>query len=293
MLDAHLVACKAALQDVLTYTDRYLKKALGRDVDHRAVSPIFEQQLADLANKELKYPEKLPFPATYLSFGEGFHSYDDSQVADTLMGFLVSEKIAWQFFIGRKHPALLPVCFYHEGHWTNFCSKAPWCMVQLIDLINSYRTFVEEVPRGLKMKMAYEKMGKRLGLKHCVPPPYYHVKLHEVHLKEKAESLLPSGRLLGHRHDRRGHERCKFRRGKLPMDEKLEAKLVERGYEVFKQNPVDVHAIRRLSIRGMPYKAADEWLAIKTTWVKDTVVGNESLPYVPSIHVVPSKGDQP
>jgi len=291
--DAHVIACAPVFQDVLNYTDAYLMRALGREVGAEDSSPELENQMSTLANATVRYPEKLPFPSVYLSLGNGFHSYDPTSFIDLLMGILIGENAAWMMFTGKRAAGhiIIPACTYQAGRWTSAATKAPWCLVQLVDLINSYKSFIEEVPRSLKQKLAYEKMAKRMGLKGSVPPPYYHVKLKDVHIKERSEALFPTGRKLGHRHDRRGHERCKFRRGKLPMDAKLEAKLIKRGYELFKQNPMNVDAIRRLSLRGMPYKASDEWLAVKTTWVKNAVVGSAELPYVPSIHEVPQKGE--
>lgn len=181
----------------------------------------------------------------------------------------------------------MPVYTNREWHPLSECIFDAWGVSMLLELINSFRTFTEEVPKSLKYRRSVEKLGKHLDIKKPIPPPYYRVELQDVLVRDRVRTRFPTGRRLGHRHDRRGHERCRFRRGKMPMDPKLEEKLRGQGYKIFKSGPLDVHTGRRLAVRGMPLKRHDEWLAVKTSWVKNCVVGSEELPYVPSIHTVP------
>lgn len=292
---ARVISCGSAIRDVVTHCDHYLRRVFGKrwgEGVHQ--DPEFvENDLVDFARCTVPYPEKLPFPSTYLSFGGGLIGYDlETEKSDVLLGFLLTTKAAWQFYAQPRSDgnAVLPVTLYSGNQWSDYSTKSPWCAVQLVDLINSYHMYIEEVPRTLKSKMDYEKLGKGYGFKKAIPPPYYRVKLQDVHIRERLEQGFHTTRELSYRHDRRGHECCRFRRGKLPMDSKIEMELRDCGYELFKQNPVDVNTFRRLSLRGLPYKAHDEWLAVKTYWVRDCVVGDESLPYVPSIHVVPEVG---
>lgn len=84
--------------------------------------------------------------------------------------------------------------------------------------------------------------------------------------------------------DVRGHERCRIRRGPLPIDPKLAEKLQHRGYKLFTVNPLDQETFQKLSERGFAYKKSDEWLAVKASWIKDHLSSvDPNLPYVPAV----------
>ncbi len=63
------------------------------------------------------------------------------------------------------------------------------------------------------VKMNYEKMGNVYGFKKAIPPPYYRVRLQDVQIRKRLDHSLRTTRELSYRHDRRGHECWRFRRG--------------------------------------------------------------------------------
>jgi len=95
-----------------------------------------------------------------------------------------------------------------------------------------------------------------------------------------------------YRTDCRGHIRLTVRRGKLPLDEQLRHKLIHgprnslRPYAIY-EHPDDVlpkELVEQLTLRGLPLKQPDEWLAVLTTQVKNCVRGPKDAPYIPAIY---------
>ena len=122
-----------------------------------------------------------------------------------------------------------------------------------------------------------------------IPKPYYVVRLQKQLIEETGQRTLDRlakiQRELSYRHDRRGHERCYIRRGKLPLEEKDSKKLLKADYKIWTLDAPDSAAYHQLMERGQPPKAPDEWIAILTRWVDATIVGPEELPYIPAIRM--------
>jgi len=92
-----------------------------------------------------------------------------------------------------------------------------------------------------------------------------------------------TGSPLTHRHDRIGHERVLIRRGMLPLDPEEKRLLTLRDYAVYIHDQPLNESRSRLLRRNLPLRRDGEWLAVKTTWVKSSVIGNEELPYKPAL----------
>jgi len=277
---------------------------LDDDFDHRE----FFRRLSESAAAQ-PWPERTPFDWQFLSFGPGvvhpilndafgtdmaghvFHRY-------AMLGYLLGPDScvaligAYRNARSRRPSTVITFDVGADSKWKGHSQLtfAPWVVNTLIDLINSYRTFIDESPRNLKFRREWQRKMKELGWRRekVLPPPFYPVYLKQKVIERHTRSALPAGpmRAISHRHDRRGHERCLFRRGKLPLDLKTEAKLRARGYRVFTTGPTDLTAHRQLAERGLPAKRADEWLAVKAIWIDAQIIGDPSLPYVPSLHKV-------
>ena len=179
-----------------------------------------------------------------------------------------------------------------EGVWRDPRTLVPMFIPTLIDLINeNNKTFVFE---GTYSKDSKEELGKKhkkvvkRKKKRPILPAYYVIDISpKVMRKYVGKSIRKgssgTGRTLTHRHDRDGHERLLVQRGELPLLDDDRQLLLLRGYDVYADTqPVDENK-RRLVRRRLPLRHEGEWLAIKTSWVNSTVVGDELLPYKPAL----------
>jgi hypothetical protein len=189
---------------------------------------------------------------------------------------------------------VLPCMDRAKGVWNNPATLAPWVVPAVLKLIrgaNAHAT-VEQHRAGLNVKRDFQEVNKRMKA-HLLPKPYYVVKVRPGQLdamveEAAAEAREADRRAYSYRFDRRAHERVLVRRGPgLPSNEQVlwaEA----HGYKLLAPSAdADPDTAARLAMRGHQPKQPGEWLAIKATVVKATVVGDEGLPYIPAIRVPP------
>lgn len=194
----------------------------------------------------------------------------------------------------RSHDSRNP-----EG-WRRSFDTTQYIVPTLLHLMTQYRTLVVESDMGKGNKRDFRHKRKQFGLKNPgrrrgrvhAPPPFYRVKLRTKVVEEIPEYLKNNTpRRLTYRHDVRGHERCKIRRGPLPLDPKMRQKLVDRGYRVYDHaEQVPDEDVKRLITRGHPLRRDDEWVAVRSHWVRPFIRGDESLPYVPALRVATGGG---
>ena len=180
-----------------------------------------------------------------------------------------------------------------DGYWFNPWLFTPWLIPALISLINeNNKTFVfqgnydKNVRKdlGKKFKRFIKKKKKREIL-----PTYYVIDIApRIVRKISKKSVAKTGPLrnrssLAYRHDRDGHERVAVRRGNLPIPPDEHQLLTLRGYSVYTEGQPSHEDKDRLVRRRHPLRGAGEWVAIKTSWVRSCVVGEESLPYRPAV----------
>ena len=174
-----------------------------------------------------------------------------------------------------------------------FCplSMNPWALTAMTSMINDYKTLVIQKPT-LKDRTQAKRWSKKRGLKRFSPPMYYGVMLRDnVVFTSSVEDQFEEGVrrcYADFRSDVRGHERCRIRRGPIPMDLGKRQKLLGRGYKLY-EHVMDLEAgdEKRLRERGTPFKQRGEWLAIKTTWVDAYIKGPEDAPYIPASRHLP------
>lgn len=277
----------------------------AEDVDQMVSDWLAMRELGS----EISYPDRLPFDNTFLAYRRGVTSdllryLYKSKAARHLelptwdeafiVGHLVSSVGACDQFVAlvdRGRPvALVMDRLADDRRWTDAASDllVPWYLPMLIELINSHKTCIVEHPRTFGFKERYRAEAKRLRLAARIPPPFYEVRLQQHLIQARTSERVGTDPLreLTYRHDRRAHERCYVRRGPLPLDLKKAERYRRDGFKVFTSNQVDLATHKRLSERGMRRKGNDEWLAIKSRWFDQTVVGDPSLPYIPSVRKI-------
>ena len=134
-------------------------------------------------------------------------------------------------------------------------------------------------------RKSYKKQFKKTG--HRLPVNYYTIDKPRKVVRTRVRKRLSEWRSKGlsYRHDRCAHFRLHVRRGMGEMDFKDYEKLHKYGYEIY-QHGVPEHVRRLLENRGRTAPVEGEWVAIKKSHIKATVVGDESLPYVPGVRHV-------
>lgn len=176
--------------------------------------------------------------------------------------------------------------------WWSPLSMTPWVLSAVIGMINDYKTLVVEKPKTSD-RMAVKRWAKKRRLKSIRPPMYYGIMLQDnvVFLnavRDQFEKSKDRKAYLNFQSDVRGHERCRIRRGPMPMGPRDREKYQARGYTLYEQvMDLDSEDEKRLRERGMPLKERGEWLAIKTTWVNSYMKGPEGAPYRPAIRHLP------
>jgi hypothetical protein len=178
-----------------------------------------------------------------------------------------------------------------EVKWWSPLSMTPWALSAVINMINDYKTLVIDKPKTSD-RMATRRWAKKRGLKNIRPPMFYGIMLHDniVFTDAIREQFTSDGRqsYLNFRSDVRGHERCRIRRGPMPMSDAERQKFLSRGYTLYEHlQDLDSEDEKRLRERGMALKERGEWLAIKTTWVDSYMKGPEDAPYRPAIRHLP------
>jgi hypothetical protein len=259
------------------------------------------------------YPEKFPFPVVFLGYGGGVRVPTETlwtkapaELRDDIeRGGIIGHVITDEGFAVAVLKALVResdgssnsvVWFDHlrdpNSGWSfSEFNLEPWILPGLIKIINDHRTFIIETPLSSGQRQHYKRNRKKLGGKSgragYTPPPYYTLRLKNKLIRDKVRKGLPKPATpRSYRTDVRGHERCRIMPGTLPLDPELGAKLNKRGYKIFTINDLDADTLRRLHERGLPYKKADEWLAILTSWIGEHFnTSDESLPYIPACRV--------
>lgn len=267
----------------------------------------------DASKKLAPYPDKFPFPAIFIGFGAGIplpaymlairapSDLKNRMVSGRMGGHIMTEDgyaAAVIQGVARSDDgsSLVNVWWFdalrdESGGWVRSeTNLEPWILPGLVNIVNEHRTFILETVMSPQMRQRFKQERKAMGLpnnKRHTPPPYYTLRMRTQLIREKVRKGLPGPALLrSYRTDRRAHERCRIARGPFPLDPELGAKFNKRGYKLFTVNQLDAETLRRLQERGLPFKRADEWLAILTTWVEKSLTSNDpNLPYIPAVRL--------
>ena len=183
----------------------------------------------------------------------------------------------------------------NDGFWITPLSLTGWLINSLINIINeNNKTFIFEGTYDKETRRELMRKHKKLlkKKKKKLPLPAYNVIDIKPRITRKvvnsAVRKATSGvRHLSSRHDRDGHERVHVQRGSLPLSEDNRQLLQHRNYVIYTEGQPDDANKDRLIRRRLPLRAPGEWIAIRTAWVNSCVVGDESLPYKPSVRRLP------
>jgi hypothetical protein len=141
-------------------------------------------------------------------------------------------------------------------------------------------------PRRTALKRRPKKKPKKPKHRGRAPKPYYIIEMTrrskiEAMEKELAETGSAAGSLAWRIAVRR-HERVRVQRGRLPIGETHEEKLVARKYRIYKGGGVQAQDMSRLYERQIQSPAPHEWLAVLVSVVKEYERGPKDAEFVPS-----------
>lgn len=149
-------------------------------------------------------------------------------------------------------------------------------IIKLCKYLQTTPPTMESVPR------AERRRNKRKG--RVVPGSYYRVRRQCSSSKPSQQSGDRSP--CQFRFDRRGHKVVLKQRGTVPLAAGRAAVLKYRGYTVvYHDDKIDQSLLASMTSRNIAPPTVGEWLAVRVTWRSASVVGDESLPYVPAIRL--------
>lgn len=188
-------------------------------------------------------------------------------------------------------PGMVCDVSYLDGTWFSSYSLDPWTTQALFQYLAEFRRFVVEKSPDASTRRAHGQAQSRAGdIRLPVPRPYYALHMRpNVVAEARAGVARRMGRTwrLTHRVDVRGHERVRVARGSLPMDRKVRDKLQRAGYRVYDVETPKPYDVARLVERKVAPKRANEWLAIKVSWITHYQKGPETAPLVPALRILP------
>lgn len=262
-------------------------------------------------------PANMPFDCVYLSYGSGAtlnakaHNIDPKALGNTrpsiLAHLIVPNGDVWSL-AGAIDPnpyvkqplRFIPILERTEGRWFNPLSMAAFIVPWIISYINAHRAIVEDRTRSFSYRRGYKAAIKKYKHRAGPPPPYYVIPMDLDNVQVYRERRECSNTEIEWtcRRKRRGHERVKIRRGKLPLDPKTEAKIrrewerAKGEFELFTTRRESERAAEALARRGYWPKRPDEWLAVLYTWIDD-VVWPKDRPDLPLVESVRRPKSQP
>lgn len=258
-----------------------------------------------LLGDSLGMPEHMPFEQMYIGIGKGVQLprevamvrvppklCDGDLLYVNLLGYLVSEPdgvvVELLHVVLKGDDFILPMIERAAGTWVSGWMLVPWIVHGLVNLINEHSVVVLEKHKlSREVRKDIRKMSKKAGGDVAnIPKPYYKLRMKRgVVQKDDFKKVIPESRKLTYRHDRRGHERCYIRRGPLPLDAEVRTGLKDGGYRIYELERLSAEDAERLLSRELPGKSVEEWMAIKTVWIDDQVIGPKDGPYVPAVRV--------
>ena len=174
--------------------------------------------------------------------------------------------------------------------WWSPLAMTPWALSSATHMINNCKSVAEKTKTSDRMTVQRWRKKKGLNVR---PPMFYRILLQDNStFAEAIQSQFPGSERQCNatfRSDVRGPERCRVRRGPLPMSERERSKLLSRGYTLYEEVGLGLSTEdeSRLLERGLPLKEEGEWVALKTSWVDSYLKGPEDAPYRPAIRSLP------
>jgi hypothetical protein len=256
------------------------------------------------AGMEVPVPEKLPFDSIFVCYGgnivlsEGqryIRKLNLGREKTCLIGHLMafSQDVFYAFEVLRVGDDFLVYSpIFLNNTWVAPMDLNPWILNSLVAILTQQQKFVVEQPLSTGQRFNYRKL-KRGKYTAPMPMPYYTIVIRDEVIDETTqttnERLHKRTFEYSYRFDVQGHERCKLRRGPLPLDPGLNEKLEKYGYSIYTLNTLPAEHMERLGRRKIAPKKPDEWLAIKVTWVEEYRKGPDGTPYIPALRIPASQ----
>jgi len=259
-------------------------------------------------------PETLPFDCLYLGIEAPiqvtkaqFESYkhegfdlSEEVFNINLLGYIVNQHHVYTIFLmkyaprpGDTNAGLGSYCLAEKNSngWNLTGTPTPFVVKWLIDWINDHQTCVKEGTKSFGYRREYKKIAKRFEIKKPIPAPYYTVYIKDELIDEEAwmrklrqKLSLKPRKSPQHQYDVRGAWVCRYLRGPLPLDPRLEKRLRrDKRRKLFIEEQPDIDTVVHMAKRGIPPKRKDEWLAILLYWRSDHRRGPTDGPYIPSV----------
>lgn len=289
----------------------------GPEPDENIVAQLKERMLStfETVARRTPFPERLPFDVVLFAYGAVPMSDDQAhaRLSESTWRAAGIERVALVghllgTFGGEHHHAYVVLRVHgrdaqhreHEGTafieawgaagWTQALTFDASVLDALAAMVDEHKVLVREAATERQRMIA--RAGAKGAPREVRPvlPPFYACPLRDEvvdeHMRGQA-ARVPRNVQWSHRWDVRGHERVRVKRGALPIDPKLEAKLKARGYVVATwQSPLPRETAALLKHRGVDEPARDQWLAVKRYHVEPHVKGPEGKPYVPALRVM-------
>jgi hypothetical protein len=249
--------------------------------------------------KRQSYPEHMPFEYCYFGFdipwllnpGQAalFGAIASNEPVDVFMYAILAAKgrVFSLHTLDHGYKCGIAIrCEREDNKWIRPLTLMPWIFNWMVEWINSHRLTVEETTHKFGYRHHYKRAAKRSKNK-PIPPPYYTVLIKDVVRKERPrtdETGMKMRRAQRHRSAVRGHGVMRVRRGKLPLDPKLEQELrKDKRRRIFTDRPLDAETYADLAKRGIRPKAHDEWMAVLKYWRNEFMRGPEDGPFIPAV----------
>lgn len=259
----------------------------------------------EMAAKSIRLPENMAFPVMFFGYGHGIMLRDTQLYArcmfqvtghdSILLGSMVSPDLCVDFILttplhGNQalHTYVAWTSHSQSGcGWLNGFDLNAWVMPAMVELVNSHKTYlVSNNPSG-NQRDDIKRLREKLKVTKAFPRPYYTLDLRDDVVANDITTRFPKrsvGFVYKHRFDVRGHECVRVIRGQLPISATDEAKLLKRGYRIYKV-AVAPDDLARLVTRNLALNTEGNWIAVMNYWQKQHQKGPAGAPYFPAVRI--------
>jgi hypothetical protein len=254
-------------------------------------------------------PNPRPFDTMWLGMGSmvslasRLHAVQDSFMvksgttiikAPSIVGILIADDYCAEVntctvnYRGDQRESLLIIPLWQDEMWLSPELGHPWLLNALVEIFNQQDTLITELPvidkRKFSQRRWWQQKVKKTGIKGIVlPPMYYTVTIKPSTQQDKMKLAMQGSRNWTHRWDVRGHKITKATGGMKPIDPRVRASLLQRGYTII-EDPDDLTdeqaAVLMRHKKSFPNNVL--WAAMKIGFRRDFIKGPADKPYIPA-----------
>lgn len=267
-----------------------------RDQVRPDAEQCFHDAIVDLA-AERPFTATLPFRSIFVGLVGGV-PLSEADIGD-IRGFEAPDpnaKLTATLFIeDAGGVTVLEFIDYQRESWViRICDAGVWkrpfglechALPMLTQLLMQPAQVVR-TPQSNMDRHVMRKLGKHHKLD-VTREPFYSISIGEPEVRRFVGRVLRRpARAPRHSFDVRGTMRLKIRRGSLPLDPRLEATLIKRGWTIIADGQPDASWSAELDARGHEGRRCGEWLACLLRPVSAGVKYAGTAPYVPALRKV-------